>query len=588
MPRLKQKRNTIQYGGTKVSVRESKDNSSFTPCYEEEKIGKSLLSNTKSIHLITDSSIGSCLFYGELNDDSLVLLESQTIAKDKKSPIPFLDAKHVLENVGKGMTYQRFCMKVMLFDPINTDGKISSIEYMYEKRFKEITNNLTVKKEKEKQKKIYETSICVSGTDGEIVADGIASIVLTPLEFETFFKAKMLSAKEKDVFYWIFKTASENNLQVCVYFMDYLDGFITLHNFLKMEDRQGITIYQVSNDIAAYILYILYITKEWSYDMHNGNIMILIKSLIKKYMLRFIDFGRTINFGDVGDNDYIRKTFEKFLNKLHDELTTLKKMTVKKDKDRKYEKMLLHDLYYLHLFFHVIPPRLTETEPLYDQTSYKEILTQKFNEYHEKLSLFDLTLLHDDTKTQHECIGYLFECLMFLSFIELIILYTEYGQDTLQCSIMGNTFMMSKINISTFLENNRLKYDSYLSKNKDAIKIQIGRNFSSIYNKLKELTSRCSILSTQDLRGETRINAIEQSTSLLKHLTESAVDASEKEKQKKEEYDKRQEDYERYYQTRLQSTKYVKGGSTRKRKYSSRRFHNRRKSRKYRSRQTTK
>ena len=578
MPRLKQRRQNIQYGGTKVSIRESKDNSSFTPCYEDEKIGKSLLSNTKSIHLITDSSIGSCLFYGELNDDSLVLLESQTIAKDKKSPIPFLDAKHVLENVGKGMTYQRFCMKVMLFDPSNTDGETRSIEYRYG-RSKEITNNLTVKKEKEKQKKIYETSICVSGTDGEIVADGIASIVLEPRDFETFFKAKMISKQEKDVFDWIFKTASENKLQVCVYFMDYLDGFITLHDFLNMKNSQGITIYQVSNDIAAYILYILYITKEWSYDMHNGNIMIL----IKKYMLRFIDFGRTRNFGDVGDNDYIRKTFEQFLNKLHEDLTALKEMKVKKKEYINYESMLLDHLHYLHLFFHVVPP---SRESLYDQTSYKDILTQKFNEYHEKLSLFDLTLLHDVTKTRDECIRYLFECLMFLSFIELIILYIEYGQDTLQCSILKHTFMMYNINISTFLENNRLKYDRYLSKKTDKIKIQIGQNFSSIYNKLKELTSRCSISSTQDLRGETRKTAIEQSTNVLKELAESAVDASEKEKQKKE-YDKRQEDYEHYYQKTLR-TKYVNGGSTRKRKYSYRRFHNRRKSRKYRRRQTTK
>ncbi len=625
MPRLKQRRSNIQYGGTKVSIRELKDNSSFTPCYDEEKIGRSLLDNTKSINLITDSSVGSCLFYGELVDDkdSLVLLESQTISRDGSSPLPLTDAKHVPENVGKGMRCQKYCMKVMLFDPRNTDGMTQHLQYS-EKRFKEITNNLTVKKEKEKQKKIYETSICFSGTDGEIVPDGIASIVLTPVDFKFFFEkhleskvtataaatkaaataaatkaaataaAAVTAVRELSVYNWIFENASKNNLLVCVYFMDYLDGFITLNELKK--DLQGITIYEVSNDIAAYILYILYITKEWSYDMHNGNIMILIKTMLsktmlsktmlsKRYMLRFIDFGRTRNFGDHEDNNYIQEKFEKFLNMIHSELMNVSKQ---KPKNVNYETGLLDYLDDLHLFFGVDPPK--QKKSYYDQTKYKDTLTQMFNEYLQKLSLFDLTILHDDTKIE-EGKKYLFECLMFLSFVELIILYIDYGQDILQCSIIENIFMMKKqTNISMFLQNNRLKYDKYLLKNTDAKNSQINNNFSSIHDKLKQLTSSCSRSSTEDFRGITRENAIKASKGVLEQSIESAVDASEKEKQNKEKYVKMQKDYERYYQEKdsAEAKKFwfVGGSSTRKRKYRSRRFHNRRKSRKYRRRRT--
>jgi hypothetical protein len=607
MPRLNQRRSNIQYGGTKVSIREP--NSSFTPCYDEEKIGQSLLHNTKSINLITDSSIGSCLFYGELVDDqnSLVLLESQTISKDSTSPLPLTDAKHVSENVGKGMCCQKFCMKVMLFNPA-TNAKIEKVFYPLRGIYKEVTNELTVKKEKEKQKKIYENSICLSGTDGEIVADGIASIVLTPLDFKSFFE-KHMQGSDGLVYKWIYATASKNKLQVCIYFMDYLDGFIILREFLKQGYSQS-TIYEVSNDIAAYILYILYITKEWSYDMHNGNIMIKMMPT-EMYMLRFIDFGRTINYGDDGDNNYIKQKFEEFLNTIHSDLEEMKQIDSKQkleddasqppsttafsffkhlfsfstkptppsiptpspQKDKIYEKMLLDDLHNIHLFFGVKPPERME---LYDQTKYKDKLTEKFNEYLQQLSRFDLTRLHD----KEEGKKYLRECIMFLSFIELIIQYVVYGKDEFQCSIMENIFMMKKkTDFSMFVENNRLKYDDYLSKNPQ-IKDNIEENFSSIYDKLKQLTSRCSSRSsTEDFRGKTRIDAIEAAKSVL----EESIDSAEAASQKKA----RQEEAMLLISKDLKDTarweNFIgRGGSDKKRKYRSRRISKHSKSIKHR------
>lgn len=589
MPRLKQRRSNIQYGGTKVSIRESKENSSFTPCSDEEQIGRSLLHNTKSINLITDSSVGSCLFYGELVDDkdSLVLLESQTISDDGTSPLPLTHAKHVSENVGRGMRCQKYCMKVMLFDSANHGDKISKIEYR-NKRIKEITNKLIVDKEKRKQQGIYETSVCMSGNDGGIVADGIASIVLKPEEFEDFFKEKVVKDETFRVYQWILDTAKGQNIDVCIYFMDYLDGFITIDSVSNPHKELR---NKISTECAAYILYILNNTKDWSFDMHNGNIMVrLIENPANSIRpitlegLRIIDFGRTLNFSNPQDNEYIRTTFETFLTDLQNEVSDISIMINDKTTSLSVKNQLINQKKTLDKFMKDLYTFFGSTK------SELPELRSKFDEYHTKLINLDLSLLNDDKIPIKSKQSYLFECLMFLSFIDLMINWVKWRKQGGQCSIMQFVFCDTTPDnfekVVLFMQHHCLNYSNFLWNNTPAIQIKIEAKFRMIYDKLQTLLFSCKKrITTKDLRGETRIDAIKAAKSVLEGI-ESAVAAS----QKKARQESPQEYYERYYQSKdsekAKEFWFRGGSSTRKRKYRSRRFHNRRKSRKYRRRRT--
>jgi hypothetical protein len=584
MPRLKQRRSNIQYGGTKVSIRESKDNSSFTPCSDEEQIGRSLLHNTKSINLITDSSVGSCLFYGELVDDkdSLVLLESQTISTDGSSPLPLTDAKHVPENVGKGMRCQKYCMKVMLFDSANHGDKISEIEYR-NKRKKEITNKLIVDKEKRKQQGIYETSVCMSGNDGGIVADGIASIVLKPEEFEDFFKKKVVKDETSRVYQWILDTAKGQNIDVCIYFMDYLDGFITMGSVSK-PDKELVN--KISTECAAYILYILNNTKDWSFDMHNGNIMVRLfedpaKSLFlfrPKTLegLRIIDFGRTLNFSNPQDNEYIRTTFETFLTDLQNEVSDISNMINVKTTILSVKNQLIKQKETLDKF-------MKDLYIFFGSTTESE-LRSKFDEYHTKLINLDLSLLNDDKIPIKSKQSYLFECLMFLSFIDLMINWVKWGKQGGQCSIMQFVFCDATVdnfeNVLMFMQHHCLNYNNFLSKNTHAIRIKIEANFRMIYDKLQTLLFSCKKrITIKDLRGITRVKANEEAKSVLEGSIESAVDASEKKARIEEARSLISTDSK---DTARWENFIGRGGSDKKRKYRSRRISKHSKSIKHR------
>ena len=82
MPRLKQRRQNIQYGGTKVSIRESIE-AQFRPSFNNDEISLALLENCTSIDLINSNSYGSYIFTGTIpKDDSLVMIESQVEKKN--------------------------------------------------------------------------------------------------------------------------------------------------------------------------------------------------------------------------------------------------------------------------------------------------------------------------------------------------------------------------------------------------------------------------------------------------------------------------------------------------------------------------
>ena len=108
MPRLKQRRQNIQYGGTKVSVRDSLK-TSFEAIIDEGQVALALLQHCESIEYMDIKSYGAVLFIVKLpeSSSSLVMVESQTESNDN-TKLKFIEStllKDLNEAIQKEMPY---------------------------------------------------------------------------------------------------------------------------------------------------------------------------------------------------------------------------------------------------------------------------------------------------------------------------------------------------------------------------------------------------------------------------------------------------------------------------------------------------
>lgn len=298
MPRLKQRRSNIQYGGTKVSIRESVE-APFRPVIDESEIALALLNNCESITYMDINSYGAVLFIVELPEEisSLVMVESQNKSSDN-TQLAFIEARHIQANIGRGKRYKKVCMKIIISNP---EMDISqSVEGPFftdaNKEYKEVTPEDIPEQEKHYQREIFEKLLCSSSVHGDIIPDGIGFKKMTTAGFnEIQFDKKITDDKGRTVIEWIKSTATRYNLNINVFFMDYLDNFsqfrVLLDDPLKKRMKSI-----VGMKTVASILVIICITGYYSKDIHPGNVMFNNPNPEKmdNIKIKLIDFGQVL------------------------------------------------------------------------------------------------------------------------------------------------------------------------------------------------------------------------------------------------------------------------------------------------------
>ena len=304
MPRLKQRRQNIQYGGTKVSVRDSLK-TSFEAIIDEGQVALALLQHCESIEYMDIKSYGAVLFIVKLpeNSSSLVMVESQTESNDN-TKLKFIESTHIEANIGKGKRYNKVCMKIILSNPTAYES-VSTNGPFYDKGqqdtklqdWKEVTPDDTPEHEKQHQKEIFEELLCSSQIYGDIIPDAIGFKKMTPQSFyesEESKYAKLIGEKTKQVFDWIKTVSQRFGLNINVFFMDYIDDYQQFRTLLPPDPSNELLIRNIAIKTVAGILAIICITRYYSKDIHPGNVMFnnTKSDNLSDVQVKLIDFGQ--------------------------------------------------------------------------------------------------------------------------------------------------------------------------------------------------------------------------------------------------------------------------------------------------------
>jgi hypothetical protein len=138
------------------------------------------------------------------------------------------------------------------------------------------------------QRMMYEQLLCGEKAN-EIIADGIATIVLSPDKFKEFYHGKSLHASDgtTQIFEWVYKSATTNKLQIHIAFMDFLEGYVPFFNYINTSLTEAQKTLAHAN--AAFTLVVIVLmTDGIPWDFHRNNI--LVNSAVKK--MKCVDFGR--------------------------------------------------------------------------------------------------------------------------------------------------------------------------------------------------------------------------------------------------------------------------------------------------------
>jgi len=552
MPRQKQRRNTIQYGGTKVSVRDSLE-TPFQAIIDEEEVALALLQHCERIEYMDIKSYGAVLFIVTLPEESssLVMVESQTESNDN-TKLKFIESTHIEANIGKGKRYNKVCMKIILSNPKEDESKSTEGPF-YDKGqqdnklqdWKEVTPDDTPENEKEHQKKIFEELLCSSPIHGDIIPDAIGFKKMTPQSFyesEESKYAKLIGEKTKPVFDWIKTVSQRFGLNINVFFMDYIDDYQQFRTLLPPDPSNELLIRNIAIKTVAGILAIICITGYYSKDIHPGNVMFnnTKSDNPSDVQIKLIDFGQV------------------------SEVTPNLPLTIQ----RKYN--------YIKSIFN-------EKQQLFtSQIKYVSILSKTYSD------LFGIFL----DKSRFIGLGdierreIVFKVIIFYIFFiglntaadqrvnsvrcDSFMIYIFYCKpDALSSFTNFLTFFnfdynatLNELHVKKLCADDSLTFDQYKQKCDDSL--------DAICKCITDmLTTSCGwgMAHPKVLRG---INSME---------TQKKINIQTAERDKPLEY------YEQFLRKKL-----VQSGSTRKRKYKSRSINNRRKSRKYsrRRRQTTK
>jgi hypothetical protein len=426
MPRLKQRRSNIQYGGTKVSIRESVKEP-FRPVRDESEIALALLNNCERITYMDIKSYGAVLFIVELPEErsSLVMVESQNKSSDN-TQLAFIEARHIQANIGRGKRYKKVCMKIIISNPeVSISQSVRGPFYTdANKEYKEVTPEDIPEQEKHYQREIFEKLLCSSSVHGDIIPDGIGFNKMTAAGFsEIQFNTKITDDKGRIVIEWIKSTATRHNLNINVFFMDYLDNFIQFRVLLDDPLKKRMKSIVAIKTVAS-ILVIICITGYYSKDIHPGNVMFNNPNPEKmdNIKIKLIDFGQVLQLFSNMPRSIVVKY--KIISGMFDKQSQL---------------------------FTSVTPNFQKLSTLYNQT---------FSKFLNK-SQFILLSLDKQFKL-------IFRVIIFYMFILGVINAADHDNDTIRCEHFMMCIFNCKPNalstFTNFLLNFCLDYDETLHK----------------------------------------------------------------------------------------------------------------------------
>lgn len=286
-------------GGTKVVVKKDKE---WRIISKNEDIAKNLLENITSISEISSGSSCSMILKGDLDPKGNIKIQSQVYHADGNPTNP-TDRANRPRKINIGLQFHNVCMKITLIKNGSTEissipsTEISSIPWKISETKtinKEVLSIEECEKEFEVQRLMYQQLLC-GEIANEIIADGIATIKLSPEEFKTFYSPFYSPTQSKPpqseppqsnpvnkILNWVYTSAHAHNLDIHIAFMDNLEMYVPSSKIDRDTHRNK---YQ---DIGIALVLIVLMTTGIPYDFHEGNV--LIHRFDKK--IKCVDFGR--------------------------------------------------------------------------------------------------------------------------------------------------------------------------------------------------------------------------------------------------------------------------------------------------------
>ena len=456
-------RNNKQSGGTFVTILPADGSSDvFIPSEDNTLILTSLLEACNAIDCISAHSFNSIVFACDLPDGINIKLHNERNQEEEK---------------------HNFCIKVSFIRTEQTpqDTEILTFEYKGRTFNKNIKSLESVDEEGTAQKRLFDM-LLQRQCPIDFIPDTIAMDVITPGTFELFTKrifreptgiepsasvalepsepveSEQVAERRKTtiaVINWIIQQATAHHLNLHIFCMDlfnkhirfgqYLDNlpkpFVSYIESIDVFHNTGYyhNIYKIVEFVGAYIISILHITGNWNFDLNDDNIMVLPSSTSDNTSnIKLIDFGvnRQLQREDV-------------------KLKIIRYFNV-------YYRSLVKSAYRNNvlLFLNSLNPEAAVVLN-FITTAFKKC----YDDIIMKLDKHVQTLLQKETSFEVKR-PIVFKILMFLAFIDGLILNQEFGINRIQCQTIMKYIFTRDIfgDLSTFLKYSSLDYQEYLRK----------------------------------------------------------------------------------------------------------------------------
>ena len=447
MSKLIKHNNNKQYGGTYVTIK-SDDGDNFIIIDDDERIIPNLFEASISINCINYSSTYSIVFVCELpNGDTKIRLHSE-VNPEKET--------------------LKFCIKITLVKtertPVNTSGLI--FNYSGENVQKEIVSENQATSECETQKNAHDKlfEICHK----HIIADTIAVKTVSPETFhgytEDIFTKQTEQTEQTDkdeiltkyAVKWLIESAKQNQCNIHMFMMDYLEGYTPFNQVLSRlppfetdipaeissvasyhSDGYYKDVYKIAQSAAAQVISILGITGIFNIDLRPGNILVS-----PDFDTKVIDFGININLQEKTGRLQILQHFSKY----NDGLLSSKERFVNTNQ--------LHLLHFLDSLTGISSSHHTIVQTF--SSCYNEIISN--------IATHIDSLLNTET-TQETKRQIVFKVLMFLAFIDGLIIKQTFGIDNLQTRVLMKYVFNCEVifnNLTTFCMSSSFNYMKFL------------------------------------------------------------------------------------------------------------------------------
>lgn len=298
-----------QYGGTKISIKQTngEEPETWIPVYDPAIISKNILDNLCSLKLVSSGSLCSMVLAGMLDPDGNIRKRSQIYRTDGTQSTPTERADR-LRNVNEGKLEPYVCMKISLIrrtklDPHTVEWREPNGKSVHKKTTTEREVNSEVKSQR-----LAALQMLCGENASDIIPDILSDCYMDDDDFNTSVnniyshcdeyskktRIPEIDDKTKRVVNWIIDKAKRNDFIIHIAFMDYIEGYMTVHEFFNSNPDPAIQL-ALSYEAAAVILILLLKGRIMSWDFHSSNL------LTNGRMIKGIDLGRIYQLGMSND-----------------------------------------------------------------------------------------------------------------------------------------------------------------------------------------------------------------------------------------------------------------------------------------------